>query len=63
MSAAAVPVTEPDQIVGVLAVYDQRLRRRDGAALDRLAEAARETGPLFRAAAGLTAPDAASLGP
>lgn len=60
VSAAAVPVAERDQIVGVLAAYDQRLRRRDDAALDRLAEAARETGPLLRAAAGLTEPDAAS---
>jgi GAF domain-containing protein len=62
VSAAAVPVTERDQVVGVVAVYDQRLRRRDDAALDHLAEAAREAGPLLRAAAGLTAPDAASTG-
>lgn len=60
VSAAAVPVTEHGQIVGVMAVYDQRLRRRDEAALDRLAEAAHEAGPLLRAAAGLTTPDAAS---
>jgi CheY-like chemotaxis protein len=60
VSAAGVPVAERDQIVGVIAVYDQRLRRRDDAALDRLDEAAREAGPLLRAVAGLSAPDAAS---
>lgn len=60
VSAAGVPVTERDQIVGVVAAYDQRLRRRDDAALDRLHEAAREAGPLLRAAAGLAAPGASS---
>jgi len=60
VSAAGVPVTEGDQIVGVVAVYDQRLRRRDDAALDRLHEGARVAGPLLRAAAGLTSPSASS---
>ena len=60
VSAAGVPVTERDQIVGVVAVYDQRLRRRDEASLEQLGEAARRAGPLLRAAAGLAAPDVAS---
>jgi CheY-like chemotaxis protein len=60
VSAAGAPVTEREQIVGVVAAYDQRLRRRDDAALDRLSEAAREAGPLLRAAAGLAAPSASS---
>lgn len=63
VSAAGVPVTDGDEIVGVVAVYDQRLRRRDDAALDRLDEAAREAGPLLRASAGIAAPDASSTAP
>jgi hypothetical protein len=60
VSAAAVPVIDRDEIVGVVAVYDQRLRPSNDEALERLREAAREAGPLLRAAAGLAAPDAAS---
>lgn len=56
VSAAGVPVIERDQLVGVVAFYDQRVRRRDDAALERLQDAARDTGTLLRAAAGL-APD------
>ncbi len=59
VSASGVPVFERDRVVGVVAVYDQRLRFRDDAELDRLDASAREVGPLLRAAAGLTAPDAA----
>jgi len=60
VSAAGVPVTEREQIVGVVAAYDQRLRPRDDGSLARLNEASRDAGPLLRAAAGLTAPDTAS---
>ena len=56
VSAAAVPVLDGGEIVGVIAGYDQRLRSRDFAELERLRAAAAEVGPMLRAAAGLGAP-------
>jgi len=53
VSAAAVPVLDGGEIVGVVASYDQRLRARDPAELERLQEAAAEAGQTLRAAAGL----------
>lgn len=53
VSAAAVPVDDSGEIVGVLAGYDQRLRARDVAELERLRLAAVEATPILRAAAGL----------
>jgi CheY-like chemotaxis protein len=55
VSAAAVPVLESGEIVGVVAGYDQRLRSRDLAELERLRLAALDAAPLLRAAAGLPA--------
>lgn len=55
VSAAAVPVLESGEIVGVVAGYDQRLRGRDVAELERLRMAAEQAGPILRAAAGLSA--------
>jgi CheY-like chemotaxis protein len=63
VSAAAVPVTDRDDIVGVVVVYDQRLRQRNENALEQLREAAQPAGPLLRAAAGLTGPGAATTVP
>ena len=57
VSAAGVPVVDADQVVGVVAAYDQRLRPRDELALARLHEAARELAPVLRAAGGLADPD------
>ena len=59
VSAAAVPVRDRDEVVGVVAVYDQRLRPSNDEALERLREATRNTGPLLRAAGGLAVPRAA----
>ena len=56
VSAAAVPVTDHHELVGVVAAYDQRLRPRNDEALEHLREAADEAGPLLRAAAGLPHP-------
>ena len=53
VSAAAVPVFDSDEMVGVLAGYDQRLRARDVAELERLRVAGVEAAPILRAAAGL----------
>jgi CheY-like chemotaxis protein len=58
VSAAGVPVVDREQVVGVVAAYDQRLRPRNDAELDRLHGAAGELGGLLRAAAGLADPDA-----
>jgi CheY-like chemotaxis protein len=55
VSAAAVPVLESGAIVGVVAGYDQRLRGRDVAELERLRMAAEDAGPILRAAAGHSA--------
>jgi CheY-like chemotaxis protein len=55
VSAAAVPVSDEREIVGVLAGYAARRRRANQPALDRLRSAVDEHGPTFRAAAG-TAP-------
>jgi CheY-like chemotaxis protein len=60
VSAAAVPVVDRDQVVGVVATYDQRLRPRSDPELDRLHDAARELGSLLRAAGGLVDPDASA---
>jgi CheY-like chemotaxis protein len=51
-SAAAVPVVDGGEIVGVLAAYARRRRRTSGAALDRLVAAGAEHGPTFRRAWG-----------
>lgn len=53
VSAAGVPVADQGEIVGVVAAYDQRLRRRNEEALRRLQEAMEVARPLLRAAAGL----------
>lgn len=50
-------VIERDLTFGVIAVYDQRRRRPDAVALDRLDEWAQRAGPLLRAASGLAASD------
>lgn len=55
VSAAAVPVLDSGEIVGVVAGYDQRLRARDVAELERLRMAAVDASPILRAAAGLSA--------
>lgn len=55
VSAAAVPVLDNDEIIGVVAGYDQRLRTRDVAELERLRTAGVDAVPLLRAAAGLRA--------
>lgn len=52
VSAAAVPVVDGDETVGVVAGYDTRLRRPDAAALDRLRRVAADGGPMLRHAAG-----------
>ena len=56
VSAAAVPVADRGELVGVVASYDQRLRRRDDAELARLVDAISDIGPILRAAAGLARP-------
>ncbi len=48
VSAAGVPVMDGDDVIGVLAAYDQRLRPRDSAELDRLRAAAIQAGELLR---------------
>lgn len=55
VSAAAVPVLESGEIVGVVAGYDQRVRGRDLAELERLRLVAADAAPILRAAAGLPA--------
>jgi CheY-like chemotaxis protein len=60
VSAAAVPVSDQDEIVGVVAVYDQRLRPRHGEELEHFRDATKSAGPLLRAAGGLAVPDASS---
>ena len=55
VSAAGVPVLDADEVVGVVAGYDQRLRSRDLAELERLRAAAEDVAPLLRAAAGVSA--------
>lgn len=52
VSAAAVPVADERQIVGVLAAYARRRRRSNVAALERLVAATEGHGPDFRAASG-----------
>jgi CheY-like chemotaxis protein len=52
VSAAAVPVSDGGQILGVVAGYDTRLRRPDGRALDRLRRFVEGGGPMLRQAAG-----------
>src|SRR5690606_26611469 len=56
VSAAAVPITDREELVGVVAAYDQRLRRRNDEALEDLHRSTHEAGPLLRAAAGLPPP-------
>jgi CheY-like chemotaxis protein len=56
VSAAAVPVMDLGEIVGVVAGYDQRLRTVDKVELERLRTAAAEAGPMLRGAAGLGSP-------
>jgi hypothetical protein len=51
-SAAAVPVLDGGDIVGVLAAYARRRRRTNAAALDRLVTATAAHGPTFRRAWG-----------
>lgn len=63
VSAAAVPVSDHDEVVGVVALYDQRLRPRNDEELERLRQAAHEAGPVLRAAAGLAVPGASSTLP
>lgn len=53
VSAAAVPVSDDGEIVGVVAGYDQRLRHRDDVELGRLVDAVADAGPMLRAVAGL----------
>jgi CheY-like chemotaxis protein len=55
VSAAAIPVRDGEEIVGVLAAYATRRRRANPAALERLGTAAEEMGAAFRAAAGKVA--------
>lgn len=52
VSAAAVPVFDGEDVVGVLAAYARRRRRSNATALARLAAATEDRGPTFRAAAG-----------
>jgi CheY-like chemotaxis protein len=52
VSAAAVPVMDGDEVVGVVAGYDTRLRRGDPRSLDRLRQAVVDAAPMFRAASG-----------
>jgi GAF domain-containing protein len=52
VSAAAVPVMDGDEVVGVVAGYDTRLRRGDSRSLDRLRQAVVDAAPMFRAASG-----------
>lgn len=55
VSAAAVPVSDEGEVVGVLAGYATRRRRPNAAALARLAAGTEGMGPIFRAAAGVPA--------
>lgn len=48
VSAAGVPVMDGDEVIGVLAAYDQRLRALDAAELDRLRAASILAGELLR---------------
>ncbi|HEX5038654.1 MAG TPA: GAF domain-containing protein [Candidatus Limnocylindria bacterium] len=52
VSAAAVPITNGREVVGVVAGYDTRLRRPDGRALDRLRKFVEDAGPMLNQAAG-----------
>lgn len=52
VSAAAVPVFDGAELVGVVAAYDTRHRRPEPAALDRLRRATNDAASLLRAAAG-----------
>ena len=52
VSAAAVPVFDGDELVGVVAAYDTRQRRPEPEALDRLRRATADTASMLRAAAG-----------
>ncbi len=52
VSAAAVPVHDDGEIVGVIAGYDQRLRSADASELDRLQAAVADAGQVMRAVAG-----------
>ena len=56
VSAAAVPVLDDGEIVGVVAAYDTRLRAPDTRSLDRLRVEVAEAGPMLRAAAGRPLP-------
>jgi CheY-like chemotaxis protein len=56
VSAAAAPVRDGGEVVGVLAAYDTRLRRPDIASLDRLRRFVDDSGPMLRKVAGT--PDA-----
>ncbi|HEY8169934.1 MAG TPA: GAF domain-containing protein [Candidatus Limnocylindria bacterium] len=58
VSAAAVPVSDHNEVVGVIAGYDTRLRRPDVASLDRLRRFVADAGPMLRDAAGTRAEDA-----
>jgi len=58
VSAAALPVSDGAEIVGVVAGYDTRLRRPDARALDRLRRFVEDAGPMLRQAAGTRAVDA-----
>jgi len=52
VSAAAVPVMDGDEVVGVVVGYDTRLRRGDPRSLDRLRHAVIDAAPMLRAASG-----------
>ena len=52
VSAAAVPVMDGYEVVGVVAGYDTRLRRGDPRSLDRLRQAVADAAPMFRTASG-----------
>jgi len=53
VSAAAVPVVDGGEVVGVVAAYDTRRRPHDAAVMDRLHGAVEGAAPILRAAAGL----------
>lgn len=48
VSAAGVPVMDGDDVIGILAAYDQRLRPRDALELERLEMASIEAADLLR---------------
>jgi CheY-like chemotaxis protein len=52
VSAAAVPVIDHHEVVGVVACYDTRLRAPDPTALDRLRRGVADAGPMLRSLSG-----------